>query len=144
MIRKRTKRMVGCPYCVSSAPNFQILGGEKRVGRVSQQATDADSVNRMIKFSGVTDDTVGREEIIEILCDVDFTSFERGKTHGFCLLKPGTSANDVVNSLEKNPGKAPVDRHDMTHLNHKILSQNSLGWWCQVWMLRRDRSRRGV
>merc|ERR1712228_98846 len=59
----------------------------------------------MVKFSGVTDDTVGREEIIEVLGEVDFTCFERGKTEGLCLLKPGNTAEEVVKNLEKNPVK---------------------------------------
>lgn len=80
-------------------------GGTAVVKRQTKQEADADAVNRVVKFSGVTDDTVGREEIIEILGDVDFTSFERGKTEGLCLLKPGNLAADVVKNLENNPVK---------------------------------------
>ena len=72
--------------------------------KVSKEEADLDAVNRVVKFSNVTDDTVGREQIIEILGEVDFTSFERGKTEGLCLLKPGNKAEDVVNGLENNPG----------------------------------------
>jgi len=78
-------------------------GGVVRAPRVSKQEADADAINRMVKFSNVTDDTVGREQIVEILGEVDFTSFERAKTEGTCLLKPGNKAEEVVNGLEKNP-----------------------------------------
>jgi len=77
-------------------------GGVAKV-KVSKEEADLDAVNRVVKFSNVTDDTVGREQIIEILGEVDFTSFERGKTEGLCLLKPGNKAEDVVNGLENNP-----------------------------------------
>ena len=60
----------------------------------------------MVKFSGVTDDTVGREEITEKLVDVtvDFTCFERGQTEGIMLIDRGFIAKDVVEKMEANPG----------------------------------------
>jgi len=80
-------------------------GKEKKPEKAPRQE-DNDAVNRVIKFSGVTDDTVGREEIIEALKgSVDFTCFERGNTEGICLLNQGDSAATVVGALEKNPVK---------------------------------------
>jgi len=80
-------------------------GGQGNTEKVSREESDKDAVNRIVKFSGVTDDTIGREEIVEVLEEVDFTSFERGKTEGLCLLKPGNNAQDKIKSLESNPVK---------------------------------------
>ena len=61
-------------------------------------------MERIIKFTGVTDETVGREQIIEKVEEVDFTCFERGKTEGFLLVKKGQVAKDLVGKMEQNPG----------------------------------------
>lgn len=60
----------------------------------------------MVKFTGVTDETIGREEIIESFGgQVDFTNFERGKNEGTFLLKEGENAEEAVKGMEKNPVK---------------------------------------
>ena len=67
----------------------------------------AGALERLVEFSGVTDDTVGREEILEKLVDVtvDFTLFERGQTEGIMLIDRGFVAKDVIEKMETNPGK---------------------------------------
>jgi len=79
-----------------------VKGNEKREPKKTLE-NDEDALKRIIKFSGITDDTVGREEVIECLTDVDFTSFARGQTEGLCVLNVGSTASDVVSKLEKNP-----------------------------------------
>ena len=49
-------------------------------------------------------ETVGREQILEKVEQVDFTCFERGKTEGFLLVKKGQVAKDLVGKMEQNPG----------------------------------------
>ena len=83
-----------------------ILGRKQnREDREAQEDRDEGAMERIIKFSGVTDETVGREQILEKVAEVDFTCFERGKTEGFLLVKKGQVAKDLVGNMEQNPGK---------------------------------------
>ncbi|CAG5088030.1 Oidioi.mRNA.OKI2018_I69.PAR.g11708.t1.cds [Oikopleura dioica] len=85
---------------------YDSKSGKEKKPEKKAREEDTDAVNRVIKFTGVTDDTVGREEIIEALKgSVDFTCFERGNTEGICLLNQGESAATIVGALEKNPVK---------------------------------------
>ena len=86
--------------------NNMILGRKQnREDREAQEDRDEGAMERIIKFSGVTDETVGREQILEKVAEVDFTCFERGKTEGFLLVKKGQVAKDLVGKMEQNPGK---------------------------------------
>jgi len=76
---------------------------QNREDRQSQNDRDEGAMERIIKFSGVTDETVGREQILEKIEEVDFTCFERGKTEGFLLVKKGFVAKDMVGKMENNP-----------------------------------------
>ena len=85
--------------------NNMILGRKQnREDREAQEDRDEGAMERIIKFSGVTDETVGREQILEKVAEVDFTCFERGKTEGFLLVKKGQVAKDLVGKMEQNPG----------------------------------------
>ena len=85
--------------------NNTILGRKQnREDREAQEDRDEGAMERIIKFSGVTDETVGREQILEKVAEVDFTCFERGKTEGFLLVKKGQVAKDLVGKMEQNPG----------------------------------------
>ena len=88
--------------------NNMILGRKQnREDREAQEDRDEGAMERIIKFSGVTDETVGREQILEKVAEVDFTCFERGKTEGFLLVKKGQVAKDLVGKMEQNPGIIP-------------------------------------
>lgn len=80
--------------------------GKPKREKKEPREEDTDAVNRIVKFTGVTDETIGREEIIDAFGgEVDFTHFERGKNDGTFLLKPGQSAEEAVKALENNPVK---------------------------------------
>jgi len=81
---------------------------QKETRHGADQANDEGAVERIVKFSGVTDDTVGREEILakivtEVKEQVDFTCFERGKTEGLVLLKKPLVAKEVIEKMADNP-----------------------------------------
>jgi len=76
---------------------------QNREDKQAQEDRDEGAMERIIKFSGVTDETVGREQILEKIEQVDFTCFERGKTEGFLLVKKGFVAKELVGKMENNP-----------------------------------------
>ena len=78
-------------------------------------------MERIIKFSGVTDETVGREQILEKIEQVDFTCFERGKTEGFLLVKKGFVAKELVEKMENNPGNESYN----TSVTQVIINESS-------------------
>lgn len=87
---------------------LNIIGRKKEEKRDDNR--DEGAIERIVKFTGVTDDTVGREEILAKLVkeqkeEVDFTCFERGKTEGMILLKKPLVAKEAVEKMAENPGK---------------------------------------
>jgi hypothetical protein len=91
----------------------------------------AEAATRIVKFTGVTDDTIGREEISEIINGVDFTCFERGKTEGMVILKSGLNAKEVVEKLEANPGNLSVIQGEASIVfkDLKVFSQIKRTIW---------------
>lgn len=86
-----------------------FLGRKKEEKRDDNR--DEGAIERIVKFTGVTDDTVGREEILAKLVkeqkeEVDFTCFERGKAEGLILLKKPLVAKEAVEKMSENPGKS--------------------------------------
>ena len=86
---------------------LNIIGRKKEEKRDDNR--DEGAVERIVKFTGVTDDTVGREEILAKLVkeqkeEVDFTCFERGKAEGLILLKKPLVAKEAVEKMSENPG----------------------------------------
>jgi len=80
----------------------------KKEPRHGDDTNDEGALERIVKFSGVTDDTVGREEILakivtEVREEVDFTCFERGKNEGLVLLKKPLVAKEVIGKMGDNP-----------------------------------------
>merc|ERR1711970_568029 len=81
---------------------------QKETRHGADETSDEGAMERIVKFSGVTDDTVGREEILakivtEVKEQVDFTCFERGKTEGLVLLKKPLVAKEVIEKMADNP-----------------------------------------
>jgi len=95
------------------AAYYETKKDEQKPGRKKKEDKgddnrDEGALERIVKFSGVTDDTVGREEILAKIVkeqkeEVDFTCFERGKTEGLVLLKKPLVAKDVLGKMESNP-----------------------------------------
>lgn len=62
----------------------------------------------LLKFSGVTDAEVRREDIKELIVGkdgaIDYVSFEKGQDHGFILLnmKHGKKADEILSTLDEN------------------------------------------
>lgn len=62
----------------------------------------------LLKFSGVTDATVRREDIKEFIVGkdgaIDYVSFEAGQDHGFILLnmEHGKKADEILSTLDEN------------------------------------------
>jgi len=97
---------------MTKAAYYESKKDEQKPGRKKKEPKDETSdegaIERIVKFSGVTDDTVGREEILakivkEVKEEVDFTSFERGKAEGLVLLKKPLVAKEVIEKMGDNP-----------------------------------------
>jgi len=97
---------------LTKAAYYEQKKEEKNPGRTQKKNAAAEradrdegALERIIKFTGVTDDTVGREEIVEKIGkdEVDFTCFERGKSDGLLMLKGGRVAKEAVEKMETNP-----------------------------------------
>jgi len=97
---------------MTKAAYYESKKDEAKPGRKKEEKRDDNrdegAIERIVKFTGVTDDTVGREEILAKLVkeqkeEVDFTCFERGKAEGLILLKKPLVAKEAVEKMSENP-----------------------------------------